>query len=126
MDERHFQIRDCDKRGLGSFLTYTLDTKTDNDTIFQTACDKWNSHMQERERRYFPSFFRQPPKYRPTIKVAEMSKKVIQLPEPDNRGKTHRNIWTTKRGGLKFAIRNNYVQFTFQDGSKKRINGYEY
>jgi len=109
-DERYFQIRDLDSNGCGSCETFCVSAETSNEEVFQIASDLWTERMEQKESLYIPSFFRERPKWRQTIKVVEQNRNTEKLPEPDKNGKDFRNIWTTKKKGLKFTITNNWIK----------------
>jgi hypothetical protein len=125
-DERTFQIRNVGSDGCGSFEHFTVTSDTPEQEIFDLACTIMTEAMELKERQHMPSFFREPPKWRNTIKVVEMKRKVIKLDKVNERtGRDWTNEWSTKRGGLKFKIHNSWCEVTFSDGEKGRCNGYK-
>ena len=125
-NQRYFQIRDCDKDGCGSFHTFCVSGDTLQEEIYQIACEEQTAAMERKEQMYIPSFFREPPKWRLTIKVVEHQRKIEQLTEPDKNGRTYRNIWTTKPKGLKFTIVNNWIRIKLTNDEIKSANGYAF
>lgn len=89
---RYFQIKAEDKsRGSAFFAHFCIEKDvTDNQVIFDTACNVWNDEMQRRESRYVPSIFIKPPKWLRSVDVIEQ--------------KSIQNDWRTLRGGLKFRL----------------------
>lgn len=124
-NERYFQIRDCGKDGCGSFEIFCVEGETPEDAIYQISCDIQTARMEKKEKIYTPGFFfREPPKWRPTIKVIEYQRGIEPLAEPNKFGKTFTNLWKVKRGGLKFTIVNNWIRVKLTNGETKSGNGY--
>lgn len=98
--ERYFQIKAEDKsRGSTFFAHFCIEKGvTDNQVIFDTACNVWNDEMQRRESRYVPSIFIKPPKWLRSVDVIEQKRSITETK------KGIQNDWRTLRGGLKFRL----------------------
>ena len=126
-NERYFQIRDVDSEGCGSFISFCVKENTSNEDIYKEAAELQTNAMNRREEMFIPSMFRQPPKWRNTIKVVEQKRTIRQLEEVNERtGRDYTNDWNTLRGGLKFTIYNSFIEVTMSDGKKYRGDGYEF
>ena len=125
--ERYFQIRDVGKDGCGSYEAFCVSGDTKENDIGNIASEVWTNTMLWREKRHFPSMFRQPPKWRQTISVVEIKRDIKKLDKTNERtGRDYENVFTTKRGGFKFKIHNNYVKIIMKDGSTYAGNGYKF
>ena len=125
-DERYFQIRDLGSDGCGSCETFCVSLETTNEEIYQIASEMWTNRMIQKEEVYIPSFFNRRPRWRPTIKVIEEKRDVEKLSEPDKNGRDFRNIWMTKKKGLKFTIVNNWIRMKMTNGEVREGNGYSF
>lgn len=126
-DQRYFQIQDLDKDGCGCCKTFIVSGDTKDEDIFQIACDEWTKEMEEKEARYTPSFFREPPKWRKTLKVIEQKRTIIKLEKPNERtGRDYTNDWATKTKGLKFTIVLSFFRATMRSGAKFSSNSYSF
>jgi len=125
--ERYFEIRDVDKDGCGSCMTYCVNKNETDDNIFNLACELQTELMNKKEEEYIPSFFRQPPKWRNTIKIIEMTRKILPPKKWEiENGRDYRNEWITKRCGLKFKIYNSWLKLTTICGKEYCGNGYKF
>lgn len=127
-DERYFQIRDVDtKTGCGHFDIFCVTKDTSDKEIGDIASDTWTKEMLEQERKYIPSFFREPPKWRSVIKVVEYTRAIEKLEKINERTlRDYKNIWNTKRKGFKFKIQNGYIKIKMKSGEIYEGNGYSY
>ena len=126
-DERYFEIRDVDSKGCGSFNTICISADTPDEEIYQIVADEQTNEMIHKEEMYIPSVFREPPKWRQTIKVVEQKRNIKKLDRIDERtGRDYINKWNTKKGGLKFTINNNWIRMKMTSGEVREGNGYSF
>jgi hypothetical protein len=127
--QRYFLIRNCGADGCGNFQTYCVARDTTTEEIMSIAAQEHTEYMMEQEKRYIPMFFNKPPKWRSSLKVIEQSRSISKLdPVKDKEkiersGRDYTNKWTTKRGGLKFTIENNFIRVKTNLGVHE-YNGY--
>ena len=126
-DERYFQIRDVDSHGCGSFYSFCVKSEATLEEIGKIASETMTNNKMRQEQMYIPFIFSKPPYWRPTIKVIEMKREIKNLTEINKRTcRDYKNIWSTKRKGLKFTIINNRIKMKMSDGSTYSGNGYSF
>lgn len=119
-----YQIQFTDSKGHGSFEYFDADTK---EQALELAVETANNYLRRQyQSNRFCMFFESQFKPIRTPKVVEI---VAQKGSEetyiarDGTQKTRYN-WITKRGGHKFKLTLNYVEFKFNDGSSERNEWY--
>lgn len=117
-----YQIQFVDSTGCGSYDYFEADTQ---EQALELAVETANNHLKQKyhwQRINPPMFFES--RYKPvrTPKVVEIvavkgSEEVYT--SRDGTQKT-RYKWITKRGGHKFKLTLNYIEYKFKDGSSER------
>ena len=121
-----YQIQFLDSNGSGSFEYFDADTK---EQALELAVETANNYLNQKYnwlRINPPMFFESQFKPIRTPKVVEIvTKKGSEetYTSRDGTQKTRYN-WITKRGGHKFKLTLNYVEFKFKDGSSERNEWY--
>lgn len=121
-----YQIQFVDSSGCGSYDYFDADTQ---EQALELAVEIANNHLKQKyhwQRINPPMFFES--RYKPvrTPKVVEIiavkgSEEVYT--SRDGTQKT-RYKWITKRGGHKFKLTLNYIEYKFKDGSSERNEWY--
>ena len=118
---RYFQIRDLNSQGEGCSYIFKVDSKYSEEMIFEYACSKHTSDMQDSESRYTGAAYQERPYWRPTVKVVEVQPEIVNSHYSDTGSPISYTKWNTKRGGLKFTIVNHWIQL-----NNTKYNGYSF
>lgn len=121
-----YQIQFLDSNGSGSFEYFDADTK---EQALELAVETANNYLKQKYnwlRINPPMFFESQFKPIRKPKVVEIVAKKGSEETYTSRDGTQktRYEWITKRGGHKFKLTLNYVEFKFKDGSSERNEWY--
>lgn len=119
-----YQIQFTDSKGYGSFEYFDADTK---EQALELAVETANNYLHRQyQSRRFRMWFEDQFKPIRTPKVVEIVAKKGSEETYTSRDGTQktRYEWITKRGGYKFKLTLNYVEFKFKDGSSERNEWY--
>ena len=108
---RHYQIRDCDKNGNGSFYSFDVEDDACDGLIRAKAANLINNAKRQAESHARFAVFPTEIKYRFKVKVVEMVK-------------NKNGFWVTKRKGHKFKLVNSWVEVTSKNGKRVKVNEY--
>lgn len=129
-----FQIRETDKDGCGSFYYFEAPVTATLDEVGKLAEEKANeavleSHSRRMNRARFSFLPVSAPRLKQTLNVVEIVGKKYM-------GKLHKRDgtieekemtdWKAKRKGIRLKLKLSFCEITYRDGTKKRMEGYQY